>query len=160
MRNTNPVYIFLFPKDTAIVFAIEIFSLDLVFVSLVPLLLASIAAVITSYFFIGTDVLFSFGLKASWHVSDFLFYLFLGLGTGIASVYFSKMYFLITHFFDRFSNPYWKMGVAALPIGLLLYFFPPLYGEGYGMMKRQIVFQRSYHYEGFQLYLRIVPCDI
>ena len=118
----------------AIVFAIEIFSLDLVFASLVPLLLASIAAVITSYFFIGTDVLFSFVLKASWHVSDFLFYLFLGLGTGIASVYFSKMYFLITHFFDRFSNPYWKMGVAALPIGLLLYFFPPLYGEGYGLM--------------------------
>ena len=26
------------------------------------------------------------------------------------------------------------MGVAALPIGLLLYFFPPLYGEGYGLM--------------------------
>ena len=67
-------------------------------------------------------------------MSDFLFYLFLGLGTGIASVYFSKMYFLITHFFDHFSNPYWKMGIAALPIGLLLYFFPPLYGEGYGLM--------------------------
>ena len=26
------------------------------------------------------------------------------------------------------------MGIAALPIGLLLYFFPPLYGEGYGLM--------------------------
>lgn len=57
----------------AIVFAIEIFSLDLVFASLVPLLLASIAAVITSYFFRGTDVLFSFELLDAWRVKDIVF---------------------------------------------------------------------------------------
>ena len=35
----------------AIIFAVEVFSLDLAFVSLVPLLLASVSAVITSYCF-------------------------------------------------------------------------------------------------------------
>ncbi len=35
----------------AIIFAIEVFSLDLTLVSLIPLLLASVSAIITSYFF-------------------------------------------------------------------------------------------------------------
>ena len=118
----------------AIVFAIEIFSLDLVFASLVPLLLASVSAVITSYFFRGTDVLFGFQLEEAWRVRDIFFYVFLGIGTGIASVYFSKMYFFITRFFARFSNQYWKIGIAAVAIGLMLYFIPPLYGEGYGLI--------------------------
>ena len=118
----------------AIVFAIEIFSLDLVFASLVPLLLASVSAVITSYFFRGTDVLFGFELQEAWRVKDMAFYIFLGIGTGVASVYFSKMYFFITRFFARFSNAYWKIGIAAVAIGLMLYLIPPLYGEGYGLI--------------------------
>lgn len=118
----------------AIIFAIEIFSLDLVFSSLVPLLLASVSAVITSYFFRGTDVLFGFELEEAWRVRDIFFYVVLGVGTGIASVYFSKMYFFITRFFARFSNQYWKIGIAAVAIGLMLYFIPPLYGEGYGLI--------------------------
>lgn len=118
----------------AIIFAIEIFSLDLVFASLVPLLLASVAAVITSYFFRDTDVLFNFQLLDEWRVKHIVFYLFLGVITGFASVYFSKMYFFITNFFAKFSNAYKKMGIAALAIGVMLYFIPPLYGEGYGLM--------------------------
>ncbi len=118
----------------AIIFAIEIFSLDLVFASLVPLLLASVAAVITSYFFVGTDVLFGFELQDLWRVKDIAFYLLLGVGTGFASVYFSKMYFFITNFFNRFSNAYAKIGIAAVAIGLMLYLIPPLYGEGYGLI--------------------------
>ncbi len=92
----------------AIIFAVEIFSLDLAFASLVPLLLASVTAVITSYFFLGTDVLFGFELTRDFELDDLLFYVVLGLATGIASVYFSKMYFVITRFFDRFKNPFTK----------------------------------------------------
>lgn len=118
----------------AIVFAMEIFSLDLVFASLVPLLLASVSAVITSYFFRDTDVLFGFDLQEAWRVKDIAFYVLLAVGTGVASVYFSKMYFGITKFFNRFSNAYLKIGIAAVGIGLMLYFIPPLYGEGYGLI--------------------------
>lgn len=118
----------------AIVFAVEIFSLDLVFSSLAPLLFASVSAVITSYFFRGTGVLFGFDLLDTWHVRDIGFYLLLGVSTGFASVYFSKMYFFITNFFGKFSNAYAKMGIAAIAIGIMLYLIPPLYGEGYGLM--------------------------
>jgi CIC family chloride channel protein len=135
----------------AIIFAIEIFSLDLVFSSLVPLLLASISAVITSYFFRGTDVLFGFELQEAWRVKDILFYIFLGIGTGIASVYFSKMYFFIMRFFARFSNAYLKMGIAAVAIGLMLYLIPPLYGEGYGLINNLLNGNTAQALDGLQL---------
>ena len=118
----------------AIIFAVEIFSLDLAFASLIPLLLASIAAVITSYFFRGTDVLFGFELQDVFEIKDLPLYVILGIGTGIASVYFSKMYFAVTYFFNRFSNPIKKLFIGGISIGILLFFIPSLYGEGYGLI--------------------------
>lgn len=118
----------------AIIFAVEIFSLDLAFASLVPLLLASVSAVITSYFFIGTDVLFGFKLVDVFQVEDIPFYIVLAFFTGIASVYFSKMYFAITSFFERFKSPFKKLIIGGIAIGVMLYLIPPLYGEGYGLI--------------------------
>ena len=118
----------------AIIFAIEIFSLDIAFVSLVPLLLASVSAVITSYFFLGTDVLLRFELIDKFEINDILFYIVLGLVTGLASVYFSKVFFGITNFFKQFKSRALRLLIGGLAIGTMLYFIPPLYGEGYGIM--------------------------
>jgi CIC family chloride channel protein len=118
----------------AIIFAVEIFSLDLAFASLVPLLLASVSAVITSYFFIGTDVLFGFKLVDVFEVKDIPFYIALAFLTGIASVYFSKMYFKIINFFEQFNSPFKKLLIGGVAIGIMLYLIPPLYGEGYGLI--------------------------
>lgn len=118
----------------AIIFAVEIFSLDLAFTSLVPLLLASVSAIITSYFFVGTDVLFRFKLIDVFQIQDIPFYAVLALITGFASVYFSKMYFKINTLFGRIKKPYQKLIVGGFAIGIMLYLIPPLYGEGYGLI--------------------------
>lgn len=118
----------------AIIFAVEIFSLDLAFASLVPLLLASVSAVISSYFFTGTAVLFGFKLVDVFEIKDILFYIILAFLTGVASVYFSKMYFRITRFFERFQNPFKRLIIGGIAIGSMLYLIPPLYGEGYGLI--------------------------
>ncbi|MDD7887930.1 chloride channel protein [Flavivirga sp. 57AJ16] len=118
----------------AIIFAVEIFSLDIAFTSLVPLLLASVSAVVTSYMFLGTDVLLRFELTDKFEVNDILFYIVLGLVTGIASVYFSKVFFGITNFFKQFKSRAKRLLIGGIAIGSMLYFIPPLYGEGYGIM--------------------------
>jgi len=118
----------------AIVFAVEIFSLEMAFTSLIPLLLASISAVVTSYFFRGTDVLFSFDIKDAFEIGDIWFYLILGVVSGIASIYFSKIYFAITNFFNRMDSMIKRLLIGGVGIGLMLYFIPPLYGEGYGLI--------------------------
>lgn len=118
----------------AIIFAVEIFSLDIAFASLIPLLLASVSAVITSYFFLGTDVLLRFDLTDKFEINDILFYIVLAVVTGFASVYFSKVFFSITNFFKQFKSRAKRLLIGGLAIGCLLYFIPPLYGEGYGIM--------------------------
>ena len=118
----------------AIIFAVEIFSLDLAFASLVPLLLASVSAVVTSYFFLGKDVLLGFKLQDEFQINDLLFYVLLAIGTGIASVYFSKIYFAITNFFKRIKSDFHRLIFGGLAIGIMLFFLPSLYGEGYGLI--------------------------
>ncbi|WP_434037075.1 chloride channel protein [Formosa sp. 4Alg 33] len=118
----------------AIVFAVEIFSLDIAFVSLVPLLLASISAVVTSYLFLGTDVLLNFKLIEQFMVEDIPFYILLGLVTALASIYFSKVFFAITAFFKQFESRALRLLIGGVAIGTMLFFIPQLYGEGYGLM--------------------------
>ena len=117
-----------------IIFAVEVFSLDLTFTSLLPLLIASVSSVLTSYFFLGDTVLFRFDFSDKFLIQDTLFYIVLGLGTGIASIYFTKMYFAILKFFDRFKTQFQKLLIGGITIGVMLYFIPPLYGEGFGFI--------------------------
>ncbi|GEQ85151.1 chloride channel protein [Patiriisocius marinistellae] len=114
----------------AVVFAIEVFSLDLTFASLLPLLIASISSVLTSYFFLGDEVLFNFTVSEKFYLKDTLFYIILGIGTGLASLYFTKVYFAIYAFFEKLKTKFLRLIIGGLAIGVMLYFIPPLYGEG------------------------------
>lgn len=118
----------------AVIFAIEVFSLDLTFASLLPLLIASLTSIITSYFFVGNEILFKFQVTDTFQVKDTLFYIALGVGTGVASVYFSKIYFAIFAFFNRFNSRLKKLIIGGFAIGVMLYFIPPLYGEGFSFI--------------------------
>ncbi|WP_116465773.1 chloride channel protein [Flagellimonas flava] len=118
----------------AIIFAVEVFTLDLTMLSMLPLLLASISGVLTSYFFLGNEILFSFSLSEGFELKDTFFYVVLGVGTAFASIYFTKMYFAILGFFKRFKSPKYKLLVGGIAIGIMLYAIPPLYGEGFGFI--------------------------
>ncbi|KQC30433.1 chloride channel protein [Flagellimonas eckloniae] len=118
----------------AIIFAVEVFTLDLTMLSMLPLLLASISGVLTSYFFLGNEVLFSFSLSEGFQLEDTFFYILLGVGTAFSSIYFTKMYFAIFDFFKRFKSPKYKLLVGGIAIGIMLYAIPPLYGEGFGFI--------------------------
>jgi CIC family chloride channel protein len=118
----------------AIIFAVEVFTLDLTMLSMLPLLLASISGVLTSYFFLGNEVLFSFSLSEGFQLNDTPFYILLGVGTGFASIYFTKMYFYILSLFKKLKSPKYKLLVGGITIGVMLYAIPPLYGEGFGFI--------------------------
>ncbi len=115
----------------AIVFAVEIFSLELTMASMIPLLLASVMAVLTSYFFLGDDVLLHFQIQDKFQLNDVLFYILLGVTSATTSIYFSKVYFAVDSFFKRFSNPYKRLIIGGSLLGIIVFFIPPLFGEGY-----------------------------
>jgi CIC family chloride channel protein len=122
----------------AIVFAIEVFSLDLTLVSMLPLLLASISAIITSYFFFGDDVLLPFSIEDKFVLADAPFYVILGLISALTSIYFTEAYERIQKLFDKIKTPFQRVIFGGLGIGILVYFIPPLYGEGFDVINNLI----------------------
>ncbi len=115
----------------AIVFAVEVIMIDLTVFSLVPLLLSSASAVVTSYFFLGQEALYPFQVKLAFELGDTPYYIFLGILAGFVSVYFIKMYLVIQNMFDKFKNARTRIMVGGIGLGLLIFLFPSLYGEGY-----------------------------
>lgn len=115
----------------AIIFSIEIFMLDLTMASLIPLLLASLAAVITSRFFLGNDILFHFPVANTFSAKNLPFYALLGIATGLVSIYFTKTYFFFSVLSEKISSEYLKAIFGGLLLGAAIFLLPPLYGEGY-----------------------------
>ncbi|WP_369048454.1 chloride channel protein [Tenacibaculum sp. UWU-22] len=115
----------------AIVFAVEIFSLELTLASMIPLLLASITAILTSYFFLGDDVLLHFNLQDKFVLKDVPFYILLGIFSALISVYFSKVYFFIGDAFRKTKSVYKRLLIGGVLLGIIVYIIPPLFGEGY-----------------------------
>lgn len=117
-----------------IIFAVEVLSLDLTLASLLPLLLASLSGVITSYLFLGNEVLFRFTVTDNFQLKDIPFFIILGVGTAVASIYFTKLYFGIQNLFHKLTTRFHKLLIGSVTIGVLLYFIPPLYGEGFSFI--------------------------
>jgi len=115
----------------AIVFAVEVLMIDLTMASLIPLLIASVTALLTSYFFLGNAVLYPFEITDAFYFKHIPYYLLLGVVTGMVSVYFTRMYIRVEKYFKRIEKWWvrWLSGGAVL--GVLIFFFPSLYGEGY-----------------------------
>ena len=123
----------------AIIFAIEVFSLDLTIASMLPLLFASISAILTSYFFFGNDVLLPFKIEDKFIISDVPFYVLLGVVSAFTSIYFTEVYERIQKFFDRLHTPFKRILFGGISIGILVYFIPPLYGEGFDVINNLLV---------------------
>lgn len=115
----------------AIVFAIEVLMLDLTTASLIPLLLASATAAITSFFFLGDDILFHFNIRDDFRMYHLPYYVGLGIFTGLASMYFYRSYTFVNRVFDRIKRQRHRTAIAGSLLGLLIFTLPPLYGEGY-----------------------------
>lgn len=122
----------------AIIFAIEVFSLDLTVASMLPLLLASISAIFTSYFFFGTDVLLPFRIEDHFIIGDTPFFILLGIVSGLVSVYFTAVYDRVQKAFDKVGSPIKRLLIGGSLLGALLYLIPPLYGEGFNVINNLI----------------------
>jgi CIC family chloride channel protein len=138
-----------------IVFALEVIMLDLTMWAVIPLLIASATAAVTSYLFLGQNVLYSFQLTEPFNMGDIHYYLILGIMVGLLSVYFTKSYIRITSIFEKFKSPWKRLLVAGGLLGVIILIFPPFYGEGYDVVNQELrgefyhLFENSF-FEGWQ----------
>jgi CIC family chloride channel protein len=115
----------------SIIFVVEVFALDLTLTSLIPLLLASVSAVLTSYFLIGDAYILEFTLKDKFALIDTPWIIFLGIMGGVVSIYFTQVYFKVGEFFDSMKSQWNRVFVGGILLGILIFIIPPLYGEGF-----------------------------
>ncbi len=121
-----------------IVFALEVIMLDLTMWAVIPLLIASATAAVTSYLFLGQNVLYQFTLTEKFDMGQIHWYLLLGVVVGLLSVYFTKTYIRITEIFEKFESPWKRLLVAGGLLGVIILIFPPLYGEGYEVVNQEL----------------------
>jgi CIC family chloride channel protein len=132
----------------AIVFALEVIMLDLTMASLVPLLLASVSAVLTSYLFLGQNVLYPVDISAVFEIREVPLFIILGVFSGLLSVYFTKMYMYVGRVFALIKTRGGKLVTGGLVLGLLIFLMPSLYGEGYEVINSALSGNADYLFEG------------
>ncbi len=115
-----------------VIFSLEILMLDLTMASLIPLLISAVSGAIMAYFFMGNGVLFTFEVTANpFTLQNLPFYAILGLLCGIVSIYFTQASLSIEKQFRRINNSMVRLLAGGTIASVLIFLFPPLFGEGY-----------------------------
>lgn len=112
-------------------FTLEVLMIDLTTVSVMPLLIASITAATVAYVFTGYDVEFFFVQSEPFVTARIPYVILLGLFLGFVSLYFTRTMNMMENFFKSLGTPWKKVAVGGSILALLVFLFPPLYGEGY-----------------------------
>ncbi|MEJ8761892.1 chloride channel protein [Phocaeicola sp. HCN-40430] len=114
-----------------LVFTLEVLMIDLTMASLLPLLITSVTAASVSYLLTGTEAMFQFHLDYPFALERIPYAIALGIFCGLVAWYFTRSMNWIENIFRRYSNPYIKFLIGGAMLSVLIFLFPPLYGEGY-----------------------------
>ncbi|MFO7869147.1 MAG: chloride channel protein [Bacteroidales bacterium] len=133
----------------AVIFVLEVMMLNLSMSSIVPLLLAASSATLMSYFLMEKDVLFYSVIfqKIGYELVDIPSFIIFGVIAGLVSVYFKRMYIYIESLFDKIPEQKSKLYIGGAVLGLTLFFFPSLYGEGYNEINMSVRGDFSYLFD-------------
>jgi len=113
-------------------FTLEVLMIDLTTVSVMPLLIASITGATIAYVFTGYDVEFFFIQSEPFATSRIPFAILLGIFTGLVSLYFTRVINVMENYFSSLKKQWLKFAAGGAMLSVLVFIFPPLYGEGYG----------------------------
>ena len=114
-----------------VLFTVEVLMLDLTAGSVMPLIMASVAGATVAYVFTGYNVEFFFTQSEMFYTSRIPYVVLLGVFCGLVSVYFTKMIEVMERMFGRISRPRYRFFLGSILLSVLIFVFPPLFGEGY-----------------------------
>ena len=114
-----------------LVFVIEVLLLDLTLTSVLPLLISSVTAATMSYIFTGTEAMFKFSQTEAFLIERIPYVLLLGIFCGLVSLYFTRIMIKVEGWYRKLKRYRYRFLVGAVVLSVLIFLFPPLYGEGY-----------------------------
>lgn len=113
-------------------FTLEVLMIDLTGTTVMPLLISSISAAMVAYIFEGYSAEFFFTQSEEFFTGKIPYVILLGIFCGFVSVYFTRMIGLMEGMFSRVNKAAYKIAIGGILLAVLIFLFPPLYGEGYG----------------------------
>lgn len=113
-------------------FTLEVLMIDLTTVSVMPLLLASITGATIAYCASGYEAEFFFMQSEPFVTSRIPYAVGLGVFCGLVSLYFTRVLNMMENMFRKIHNVWYRYAIGASIMAVLIFLFPPLYGEGYG----------------------------
>ena len=116
-----------------VLFTLEILLFNISMSSILPLLLSTISATVVAYIFFGDQAAFQCTISP-FAMHNIPYYLLLGLFSAACSVYFTRMTLWLEDRIKSIQRPYVRWAISASSLGLLIFLFPPLFGEGYGYL--------------------------
>ena len=139
---------------TGVVFVLEILMLDITSASVIPLLISSITATTLAIVLRGWDPIISVTLSEAdaFQIKQIPLFILLGCICGAMSYYFTSTNAAIGKRVGAIKNQYHKWIIGGVVLGLLIFLFPALYGEGYEAFvslmhgDKQTIFERSLFY--------------
>ena len=116
-----------------VLFTLEILLFNISMTSILPLLLSTISATVVSYMFLGDKPPFECTITP-FALGNIPFYIILALFCAACSVYFTRMTLWLEDKIRSIDRPMIRWAVSASCLGLLIFLFPPLFGEGYEIL--------------------------
>lgn len=134
-------------------FTLEVLMIDLTGATVMPLLISSITGATVAYCLEGYSAEFFFTSAQPFVTSKIPYALLLGVFTGFISLYFSNTVMMMESFFGKIQSRIIKICIGGLILALLIFLFPPLYGEGYNAINQLLSGNTSSIVEGTFFYV-------
>lgn len=125
-----------------VLFTLEILLFNISMSSILPIMLSSITATMVSYLLMGKGVQFTNDI-AAFRMANIPWYVVLGVFSGLMSLYFTRTTLKIEDKLKNIKNSWTRWAFCAVTLGLIIYAFPILYGEGYESIEKMLNNQSS-----------------
>lgn len=119
-----------------VLFALEVLLVDINVSAFIPLLIAGATGALCSKIILAEGILLSFRQVTDFNYHNIPYYIFLGISCGLLSVFYLKALTRCENAFKKiFRSGTAKVIFGGAFLGLLILFFPALFGEGYTSIK-------------------------
>lgn len=118
---------------TGVVFVLEILMLDITSTSIIPLLISSVTATTLALTLRGFDPIISVSLTKAdaFHIDQIPLFILLGCLCGAVAFYFTSVNARVGKAIHAIKSQSLRWVIGGVILGVLIFVFPPLYGEGY-----------------------------
>ncbi len=117
---------------TGVIFVLEILMLDITMHAIVPLIIAAVTSTTLVFFLKGFEPILAVDVTGTFILGQLPMYLLLAALCGLMAFYFTTFNGKVRDRFKQFTTQRKKWIAGAIILGVLIFLFPPLYGEGYG----------------------------